>query len=97
MNLRLLFINAETVIPAKFSMPRTGAWYPRMDEMAYTPHPPPNLPLEGGGKVLPSPSGGGQGWGWGGRLISNEAGIQSFQDLLDAPVSGYGAGLSGPA
>jgi hypothetical protein len=49
-------------------MPRL-AGHPRMDEMACIPHPPPNLPLEGGGRVLPSPSGGGQGWGWGGRHL----------------------------
>jgi ATP-binding cassette subfamily B protein len=29
------------------------------------PHPPPNLPLEGGGTIVTSPSGGGSGWGWG--------------------------------
>jgi adenine-specific DNA-methyltransferase len=29
------------------------------------PHPPPNLPLEGGGVLVPSPSRGGLGWGWG--------------------------------
>jgi len=30
------------------------------------PHPPPDLPLEGGGiQRFPSPSGGGTGWGWG--------------------------------
>jgi hypothetical protein len=46
--------------------PPPGAGHPRMDEMAYKlPHPPSNLPLEGGGSYLPSLSGGGQGWGWG--------------------------------
>jgi DNA mismatch repair protein MutS2 len=29
------------------------------------PHPPPNLPLERGGTIVPSLSGGGLGWGWG--------------------------------
>jgi hypothetical protein len=35
--------------------PPPGAGHPRMDEMAYKlPHPPSNLPLEGGGSYLPS-------------------------------------------
>jgi hypothetical protein len=53
-----------------------GAGHPRIDEMAYTPHPPTNLPLEGGGKLYPPLQREGKGGGWGGRLISNEAGIQ---------------------
>ncbi len=90
-------INIESELSFRRNYPCPGAWHPRTDEIDRIPHPPPNLPLEGGGKVLPSLSEGGYGWGWGGLRISNEAGIQCFLKILDAPVSEYGAGSSGPA
>ena len=48
-----------------------------------SPHPPPNLPLEGGGTTVPSPSGGGLGWGWG-----HSAPLIEFRDVSFSYQSG---------